>query len=111
MSNKIKNLIKAVPYIFQTVYFNFHHLPFKQAIFLPIILYKPQLVSTKGKIIIEVIEATVLDDDGNACDDFGFYVKYDSGKYEKGDRVQTAFVYNPENNYLDDILYEVDTLI
>lgn len=53
MSNKIKNLIKAVPYIFQTVYFNFHHLPFKQAIFLPIILYKPQLVSTKGKIIID----------------------------------------------------------
>ena len=69
------------------------------------------LQNRNGKIIIEVIEATVLDDDGNACDDFGFYVKYDSGKYEKGDRVQTAFVYNPENNYLDDILYIVDTLI
>ena len=69
------------------------------------------LENRRGKIIIEVIEATVLDDDGNACDDFGFYVKYDSGKYEKGDRVQTAFVYNPENNYLDDILYRVDTLI
>lgn len=69
------------------------------------------LENRNGKIIIEVIEATVLDDEGNACDDFGFYVKYDSGKYEKGDRVQTAFVYNPENNYLDDILYEVDTLI
>lgn len=69
------------------------------------------LENRKGKIIIEVIEATVSDDDGNACDDFGFYVKYDSGKYEKGDRVQTAFVYNPENNYLDDILYRVDTLI
>ena len=69
------------------------------------------LENRNGKIIIEVIEAVVMDDDGNACDDFGFYVKYDSGKYEKGDRVQTAFVYNPENNYLDDILYEVDTLI
>lgn len=69
------------------------------------------LENRNGKIIVEVIEATVLDDEGNACDDFGFYVKYDSGKYEKGDRVQTAFVYNPENNYLDDILYEVDTLI
>lgn len=66
------------------------------------------LESRQGKIIIE---ATVLDDEGNACDDFGFYVKYDSGKYEKGDRVQTAFVYNPETNYLDDILYRVDTLI
>ena len=69
------------------------------------------LENRRGKIIIEVIEATVLDDEGNACDDFGFYVKYDSGKYKKGDRVQTAFVYNPENNYLDDILYRVDTLI
>ena len=69
------------------------------------------LENRNGKIIIEVIEATVLDDDGNACDDFGFYVKYDSGKYEKGDRVQTAFIYNPETNYLDDILYRVDTLI
>lgn len=69
------------------------------------------LENRRGKIIIEVIEATVLDDEGNACDDFGFYVKYDSGKYEKGDRVQTAFVYNPETNYLDDILYRVDTLI
>lgn len=69
------------------------------------------LENRKGKIIMEVIEATVLDDDGNACDDFGFYVKYDSGKYEKGDRVQTAFIYNPETNYLDDILYRVDTLI
>lgn len=69
------------------------------------------LKNRNGKIIIEVIEATVLDDEGNACDDFGFYVKYDSGKYEKGDRVQTAFIYNPETNYLDDILYEVDTLI
>lgn len=69
------------------------------------------LENRRGKIIIEVIEATVLDDEGNACDDFGFYVKYGSGKYKKGDRVQTAFVYNPENNYLDDILYSVDTLI
>ena len=68
------------------------------------------LENRQGKIIIEVIEATVLDDEGNACDDFGFYVKYDSGKYKKGDRVQTAFVYNPETNYLDDILYSVDTL-
>ena len=63
------------------------------------------------EIIIKVIETTVLDNEGNASDAFGFYVKYESGKYEKGDRVQTAFVYNPENNYLDDILYRFDTLI
>ena len=69
------------------------------------------LENRNGKIIIKVIETTVLDNEGNASDAFGFYVKYESGKYEKGDRVQTAFVYNPENNYLDDILYRFDTLI
>ena len=30
------------------------------------------LQNRNGKIIIEVIEATVSDDDGNACDVFGF---------------------------------------
>lgn len=30
------------------------------------------LKNRNGKIIIEVIESTVLDDDGNACNDFGF---------------------------------------
>ena len=70
-----------------------------------------KLENRNGKIIIKVIETTVLDNEGNASDAFGFYVKYESGKYEKGDRVQTAFVYNPENNYLDDILYRFDTLI
>ena len=69
------------------------------------------LENRNGKIIIKVIETTVLDNEGNASDAFGFYVKYESGKYEKGDRVQTAFVYNPENNYLDDTLYRFDTLI
>ena len=39
--------------IFSSIYFNFHYLPFKQAIKLPIILYKPNLLNCKGKIIIE----------------------------------------------------------
>lgn len=38
--------------IFQSIYFNFHYLPFKQAIKLPIILYKPHFIKLKGKIII-----------------------------------------------------------
>ena len=62
------------------------------------------LENRDGKIIIEVIETTVLDNDGNASDAFGFYVKYESGKYRKGDRVQTVIVYNPDSNYPDDIL-------
>ena len=69
------------------------------------------LENRNGKIIIEVIETTVLDNDGNASDAFGFYVKYESGKYRKGDRVQTVIVYNPDSNYPDDILYRLDNLI
>ena len=37
-------------YIFSTLYFNFHYLPFRQAIRLPILLYKPHLLKCKGKI-------------------------------------------------------------
>lgn len=39
--------------LLQTIYFNFHYLPYKQAIKLPILLYKPKLLKCKGKIIIE----------------------------------------------------------
>lgn len=69
------------------------------------------LENRNGKIIIEVIEATVLDDDGNGSDQFGFYVKYDARRFSKGDKVQSVFVYNPDSNYIDDILYRVDSLI
>ena len=69
------------------------------------------LENRNGKIIIKVIETTVLNNEGNASDAFGFYVKYESGKYTKGDRVQSVFVYNPDSNYSDDILYMIDSLI
>lgn len=64
-----------------------------------------------GRIIIEMIDATVLDEDGNGSDSFGFYVKYDSGQFSKGDKVRSVFVYNPDTNYLDDIVCRVDKLI
>lgn len=63
-----------------------------------------------GKIIIEMVDATVLDDDGNGSDSFGFYVKYDSGRFSKGDKVRSVFVYNPKTNYLDDIVRRIDRL-
>lgn len=69
------------------------------------------LENRNGKIIIEVIEATVLDNEGNSSDPFGFYVKFENGKYRKGDRVQTVLIYNPDSNFSDDILYTMDTLI
>lgn len=44
---------KILRSLISTIYFNFHYLPFKQAIKLPILLYKPHLLSMKGKIKIE----------------------------------------------------------
>lgn len=38
--------------IFPTIYFNFHYLPFSQAIKLPILLYKPHLFRCKGQVKI-----------------------------------------------------------
>lgn len=63
------------------------------------------------RIIIELIDATVLDDDRNESDSFGFYVKYDSGRYSKGDKVRSIFVYHSGTNYFDDIVYRIDALI
>lgn len=71
----------------------------------------PVLENRNGSLIVEVIEAVVLDDEGNGCDKFGFYVKYDSERFSKGDKVQSVFIYNPDTNYVDDILYQVDSLI
>lgn len=39
--------------ILPTIYFNFHYLPFSQAIRLPILLYKPRLLKMKGNVKIE----------------------------------------------------------
>lgn len=68
------------------------------------------LENRKGKIIIEVVNGTVLDDYGNGTDTLGNYISYDSNRFSKGDKVQSVFVYNPESNYIDDILYRADTL-
>lgn len=71
----------------------------------------PVIENRNGRIIIEMIDATVLDDDGNGSDSFGFYVKYDSGRFSKGDKVRSIFMYNSETNYLDDIVCRIDQLM
>lgn len=71
----------------------------------------PIIENRNGKIIIEVIDGTVLDDEGNGSDQFGFYVKYDSERFHKGNRVQSVFIYNPDTNYVDDIICRIDTQI
>ena len=45
-----RSILRSLP---QTIYFNFHYLPFKQAIYLPILLYKPHFLKLKGKVQIE----------------------------------------------------------
>lgn len=50
---KIHNNLWRLRSLLSTLYFNFHYLPFKQAIKLPIVLYKPTLIKCGGKIKIE----------------------------------------------------------
>lgn len=70
----------------------------------------PILENRNGKIIVEVTQGTVLDADGNGKDTCGNYIHYDMDKFSVSDRVESVFVYNPETNAIDDILYRVDTL-
>lgn len=69
------------------------------------------LETRNGKIIIEVSSGTVLDDEGNGQDVCGYYIKYDSERFSAGNEVQSVFVYNPETNYIDDIISRTDILI
>lgn len=64
-----------------------------------------------SKIIIEVSNGTVIDNNGNGMDICGFYRRYDTEKFSKGDQVQSFLVYNPDTNCIDDIVCRMDTLI
>ncbi len=50
---KIHKYMQELRYIVPTLYFNFHYLPFRQAIHLSIVLYKPHLLACKGKVRLE----------------------------------------------------------
>lgn len=69
------------------------------------------LENRDGKIVIEVSSGTVLNNEGNGKDICGYYIKYDSSRFSAGDQVQSVFVYNPDTNYIDDIVSRTDTLI
>lgn len=49
---KFKFILSVLRSLPSSIYFNFHYLPFKQAIKLPILLYKPNLLSTNGLVQI-----------------------------------------------------------
>ena len=63
-----------------------------------------------GKIIIQVVQGTVISGNGDGELDTGGYIKYDAD-LKQGDRVETVLVYNPATNYADDVMYRADTLI
>lgn len=63
-----------------------------------------------GKIIIQIVQGTVISDNGDGELDTGGYIKYDAD-LKQGDRVETILVYNPATNFDDDVMYRADTLI
>lgn len=52
MHRKLRLAIRILRYIIPIVRFNFHYLPWRQAIKLPIILYKPKFRVLKGTVKI-----------------------------------------------------------
>ena len=62
------------------------------------------------KIIIQIVQGTVISDNGDGELDTGGYIKYNAD-LKQGDRVETVLVYNPATNYTDDVMYRADTLI
>lgn len=71
----------------------------------------PIIENRNGKIVIEISNGIVLNDSGDGVNLCGYYQHYDTKKFLKGDRVRSIFVYNPDTNYPDDILFRMDTLI
>lgn len=50
---KLWEMRSVLRYLHQTIWFNFHYLPFKQAIKLPIFVYKMKMKDMRGKVIID----------------------------------------------------------
>lgn len=51
--SKVRNHLWMLRSLPQTVWFNFHYLPFHQAVHLPILLYKPHFIESKGTLQIQ----------------------------------------------------------
>ena len=66
---------------------------------------------TEENIIVEVAVGSVLNEnlDGES---YGYYISYRSVENAKpGDTIITYFVYNPYNNYVDDIVERFDIIV
>jgi len=54
-----RRYLQELRYIIPTLYFNFHYLPFRQALRLPVVLYKPHLVKCRGKVRLEPADGRI----------------------------------------------------
>lgn len=71
-----------------------------------------EVQNRNGKIIIEVVHAVVSSDNGDArITADGNYIKYSADDVKIGDMMETVLVYNPSNNYIDDVMYRADTFL
>ena len=74
-----------------------------------------ELQSRNGKLIIEVVIGQVdnfVTGAGHVLDNPNFYISYKGVEgISNGNIICTYFIYNPENNYEDDILYRYDYII
>lgn len=50
--SQIERYLKYLPYLPKTIWFNFHYLPWRQAVKLPIFLYRAKILRAKGSITI-----------------------------------------------------------
>lgn len=74
-----------------------------------------ELQSRNGKLIVEVVIGQVdnfVTGAGHQLDNPNFYISYKGVEgISNGNIICTYFIYNPENNYEDDILYRYDYVI
>lgn len=74
-----------------------------------------ELQSRNGKLIIEVVIGQVdnfVTGAGHQLDNPSYYISYKGVEgISNGNIICTYFIYNPENNYEDDIMYRYDYII
>ena len=74
-----------------------------------------ELQSRNGKLIIEVVIGQVdnfVTGAGHQLDNPDYYISYKGVEgIANGNIICTYFIYNPENNYEDDIMYRYDYII
>lgn len=66
------------------------------------------LANRQGKLIIEKCIGTVIDDEKNGSLEDGSYISYADVDCVKGDTVITYLIYNPNTNYIDDVIDRID---